>query len=884
MADPTTDTKRLKLNHDDSDTDPNGKPKRRLGSFFGANQNIQRIAAILATQCPETQTVVFENIIPHSEKNHHSPQPLRKDSDDIEVLNDSVTNACSVFPHPRHICGIYPFENSSHSSFCEKCYCYVCQIPASECQSWKTSHCNAIDSNIWQQARQQKKTEISPNDDSSVIVLQDSEDENQPSSNNNISPSILETTMALNDTGDPYQHHFDDSNRDHDDMIGQKPRKDSRITEVLAYNLRRIDNEINAKMSTAQRTQVLETEKTSGDIPQLNLQNSFFVEGVRIGWPYPVIMPPQRQMAIHLTKAFKNGRHVVIESPTGTGKSAAILCSALAWQRFHSKTSPMNDVVKIIYCSRTHSQVGQMVSSLKKTPYRPRMAILGSRERLCIHKKLRPRSKVIGGESAKTFDNINLSCQIRTQNVETYRRRKLRQLPVNYDDDIPPTSHPGDTGEKATIGEDDENDEEENKQRMESDTFQTCPHYRQLTSVNVAKKIHSIFVPNPLKVNCCSHGGEKSKFGAHDIEDLVEVGMNPNIRNGISLYRDSSSSSSFGFNISQQTKGNQAISVSRIVPDGVAEREGSLSIGDTILAVNGINLSKERNIIDVGENIRQSKDPLILDVYSGENETIDTDEYAEESFCPYYASKVLAKSANLIFCPYNYILDPDIRAAMEIDIANTVVVLDEAHNVEDTLRSLGSDKFGEIEVLKMMALLSSFAAKWVPQNQRFNADMYGFSEEDELKDRIPETCHFLLLFIEKIILLMRTDKQKFENDNIHVGATRATEEYDKFKSPDDKEFEVRYFGPNGSGDGKKPIGCIRFFESVEVTKGSIDIILDHVSVLVQFMSSNRGNALADERRKLTDRLSKFMNMLCSALRNPEYVNFKKVSFSLRDPY
>ena len=42
---------------------------------------------------------------------------------------------------------------------------------------------------------------------------------------------------------------------------------------------------------------------------------------------------------------------------------------------------------------KTHSQVAQMVASLKKTPYRPRMAILGSRERMCIHKDLRPRAK-----------------------------------------------------------------------------------------------------------------------------------------------------------------------------------------------------------------------------------------------------------------------------------------------------------------------------------------------------------------------------------------------------------------------------------------------------------------------------------------------------------
>ena len=101
-------------------------------------------------------------------------------------------------------------------------------------------------------------------------------------------------------------------------------------------------------------------------------------------------------MAIHLIKALKNRRHVVMESPTGTGKSAAILCSVLAWQRWHKKRfhsdkteePGTNKTPTIIYCSRTHSQVAQMISSLRKTPYRPKMAVLGSRERLCINSKV----------------------------------------------------------------------------------------------------------------------------------------------------------------------------------------------------------------------------------------------------------------------------------------------------------------------------------------------------------------------------------------------------------------------------------------------------------------------------------------------------------------
>ena len=75
----------------------------------------------------------------------------------------------------------------------------------------------------------------------------------------------------------------------------------------------------------------------SGDIPQLKL-NEFFVEGVKIGWPFATVLPSQRQMAMHIIKGLKRKMHVVAESPTGTGKSAAILCSVLAWQRYHMQS------------------------------------------------------------------------------------------------------------------------------------------------------------------------------------------------------------------------------------------------------------------------------------------------------------------------------------------------------------------------------------------------------------------------------------------------------------------------------------------------------------------------------------------------------------------
>ncbi|EDW26039.1 GL14463 [Drosophila persimilis] len=50
--------------------------------------------------------------------------------------------------------------------------------------------------------------------------------------------------------------------------------------------------------------------------------------------------------------------------------------------------------------------------------------------------------------------------------------------------------------------------------------------------------------------------------------------------------------------------------------------------------------------------------------------------------CPYYASKELVAQADITFMPYNYLLDPKARKANKIELGNTIIILDEAHNIE----------------------------------------------------------------------------------------------------------------------------------------------------------------------------------------------------------
>ena len=47
---------------------------------------------------------------------------------------------------------------------------------------------------------------------------------------------------------------------------------------------------------------------------------------------------------------------------------------------------------KIVYCSRTHTQIKQIVRELKKTEYRPKMIAMGSREQMCTNQEVKKAS------------------------------------------------------------------------------------------------------------------------------------------------------------------------------------------------------------------------------------------------------------------------------------------------------------------------------------------------------------------------------------------------------------------------------------------------------------------------------------------------------------
>ncbi|CAE7825014.1 unnamed protein product [Symbiodinium sp. CCMP2456] len=109
--------------------------------------------------------------------------------------------------------------------------------------------------------------------------------------------------------------------------------------------------------------------------------------GVEVLFPFEQPLEPQRAVIRSVLEALALGKHAVLESPTGTGKTAAVLCACIAWQRHRMRKT--GSAPQVMFATRTHAQVRQAIRELKRTPYRPIMAVLGSREAgLCIKEEV----------------------------------------------------------------------------------------------------------------------------------------------------------------------------------------------------------------------------------------------------------------------------------------------------------------------------------------------------------------------------------------------------------------------------------------------------------------------------------------------------------------
>ncbi|XP_020535309.1 regulator of telomere elongation helicase 1 homolog isoform X1 [Jatropha curcas] len=136
---------------------------------------------------------------------------------------------------------------------------------------------------------------------------------------------------------------------------------------------------------------------------------TYGIRGIDVDFPYEAY-DCQLVYMEKVIQSLQSRCNALLESPTGTGKTLCLLCATLAWRKscgpFSTGKIERNGLTAgsksdevpsasqggglptIVYTSRTHSQLRQVIQELKRSSYRPKMVVLGSREQLCIHEEV----------------------------------------------------------------------------------------------------------------------------------------------------------------------------------------------------------------------------------------------------------------------------------------------------------------------------------------------------------------------------------------------------------------------------------------------------------------------------------------------------------------
>ncbi|KAG0329215.1 Fanconi anemia group J protein [Dissophora globulifera] len=387
------------------------------------------------------------------------------------------------------------------------------------------------------------------------------------------------------------------------------------------------DNNDNNNSDTERKSKKHSVLSKASAIPAAPIE--FTTHGVKIKFPFTPYKS-QKDMMSRIVEALQKKENALLESPTGSGKSLALLCGALAWldsekerrqrlsrkramQRAEELKLEKDEIIESPYFANQNAEASGAVPTTTSTS--TNLTGCGSCEGSCGVARAdtnsassAQRARQAGDATGKDNDDFQPSIASAVPGES-----KKAPLDIQYDDEErtkSPTDYKGAKGTKDKDG-------------VASDSvFQG---YASLPKIYFGTRTHKQITQliKELKSNTVYRPRLESVVNKNDAcQDLLDDDL-CHMR-----HRANKLAESFGGDYSS----------------------------------DGSNIWDMEDLISEGKEMRA---------------------------CPYFAARTLAANAELVFCPYSYLIDPQIRKAMEINLDSSIVILDEAHNIEDASRDAG---------------------------------------------------------------------------------------------------------------------------------------------------------------------------------------------------
>ncbi|CAO3639856.1 unnamed protein product [Cunninghamella echinulata] len=500
-----------------------------------------------------------------------------------------------------------------------------------------------------------------------------------------------------------------------------------------------------------------EPVETSTKVKKAHNFRTIPINGVPIQFPF---QPSQIQLMAKIVQALKKSENALLESPTGSGKSLAILCGALAWREY--KSNELRKKTELKYEASLKQAELKYEVSLKQAEinqdvylkqeeinqenmddYSKKLQILRQlTEQDRYYKKNKKKSSSNHSSKKLLIPIINLDADddddFQPVPVSKRRKTKLSTQTINTN-----TNNTNNTNNNNTDNTNNQIDmvshtnaykstlvEKPNYIIIDDDTYRNSSNdtsnYFQIKTYNHTNYNVNNNNDNEIDQTIKEEYIEKKTI----IENIIE--SPPPIPSSLTLKESSASAmTETTENLTNDSTSSNEEKIPKIYVCSRTHKQIEQLIHELRDYTNyrpRMTILGSREQMCVHEKI--SKGPNISDKCmelldnercyygNGTKKFLSHDKFRPNSGkvwdieevvklgkamggCPYYATRGLFEQAELVFCPYNYVIDPIIRDIMEIKVKDNIVIFDEAHNIEDIAREVGSFEVTEVDLINL---------------------------------------------------------------------------------------------------------------------------------------------------------------------------------------
>ncbi|MCL7052148.1 hypothetical protein MKW94_027669 [Papaver nudicaule] len=352
----------------------------------------------------------------------------------------------------------------------------------------------------------------------------------------------------------------------------------------------------------------------------------------------------------------------MFESPTGTGKTLSIICSALQW------VVDRKEAVNSRVLDDNIQKEDQCVSSDIDEPDWMKDFVLDKTE-----DKKKNKGKKLGYEKKNACRDL-LARSNDNEGVEMGEKVKKKKVELSEEEEFLVEEYESDggdgvrlkrkaTGDNSSSDDDDEEEDGLNEEEEEEDfKVYFCSRTHSQLSQFIKELRRTVFA---TKLNVVSLGSRKNMCIN---KEVLKLNSSARINEKC---------------LELQKNKNSRVSKVKVQADGGRIRRTKASAGCPMLRKH--KLQKE------------------FKIEASEHDALDIEDLVhlgnKIGTCPYYGSRKMTPAANLVVLPYQSLLFKSARESLGLKLKNSVIIIDEAHNLADSLTSMYDSRisFSQLE-------------------------------------------------------------------------------------------------------------------------------------------------------------------------------------------